>query len=139
MLDHFATRQQDRSEVTLDRMWEVLAAEGNAFSRGEVVAVFRSLQSLGAGAFVIGRRRHPSRFQRRVNLIELAKAARGDSESLPSPPVSAVQPLATVKSDVIAHRYVLRPDFTLTIHLPSDLTSAEANRFGEFVKTLPFN
>lgn len=35
------------------------------------------------------------------------------------------------------HIYPLRPDFTVTLELPRDLTTAEAERLGAMLKTLP--
>lgn len=141
-LDHFASRQQDRSEMTVDRTWELLAAEGHALTRADIINAFRSLEEIGAGKFVIGRKGHPSRFVRSVSLIELGRIAKGEeTTSLPVEAVTtpAQPPIPSAKSDVISHRYVLRPDFTVTIQLPADLTQPEASRLSEYVKTLPFS
>jgi hypothetical protein len=141
-LDHFASRQQDRTEMTVDRMWELLSSEGNVLARADIIYTFRCLEETGAGRFVIGRKGHPSRFLRSVNLIELGRIAKG--EDLPSSngenvAHAAVPPASPPKSDVIPHRYVLRPDFTVTIQLPADLTPPEATRLSDYVKTLPFS
>jgi hypothetical protein len=144
-LDHFAARQQDRSEMTVDRMWELLASEGHVLTRADVIETFRNLQQVGAGKFVIGRKGHLSRFQRSVSLIELGRIAKGgdtpSAQVLSPVPVVSVQgpPVPALKSDVIVHRYVLRPDFTVTLQLPADLTQSEASRLSEYIKTLPFS
>ncbi|MGZ5441160.1 MAG: hypothetical protein ACXW5U_05345 [Thermoanaerobaculia bacterium] len=137
VLDHFASRQQDRTEINVDRMLELLGGEGYVLSRSEVIEVFRALEKLGAGTFIVGRKKYPSRFQRTVNLIELGKAARGETQTVPV--TRSESHASTIKSDVIAHRYVLRPDFTVSLQLPQDLTTSEATRLAEFLKTLPFS
>ena len=124
--------------MNVDRMLELLGADGQVLSRSEVIEVFRALEKLGAGTFIVGRKKHPSRFQRTVNLIELGKAARGDNQTVVAVTRSDLPPPA-IKSDVISHRYVLRPGFTVSFQLPQDLTTIEATRLAEFLKTLPFS
>jgi hypothetical protein len=41
-------------------------------------------------------------------------------------------------AQTIRHEYRLRPDFTAEIELPEDLTTREALRLADFLKTLPF-
>jgi hypothetical protein len=38
----------------------------------------------------------------------------------------------------IEHRFKLRPDLTVRLSLPGDLTRKEAERLADFVHTLPF-
>lgn len=136
VLDHFASRQRDRSETTIDRVHELLLAEGKSLTRTEVVHVFRELHGIGAGIFVIGRKGHPSRFRWSVSATQLARFAAGED----TPVNLAVKPDSPrERSDVIAHRFVLRPAFTVSFQLPSDLSSTEATRLSDFIRTLPFN
>lgn len=44
---------------------------------------------------------------------------------------------AMVPDDFVAHRFLLRHGTFITLHLPSDLTTNEARRLAEFVKSLP--
>jgi hypothetical protein len=137
ILDQFASRQQDRAEVTVDRLLQLLAAEGHEISRRDIIGTLRKLQEIGAGAFVVGRKGQQSRFVRAVNLADLGKLARGGGETS-APRTAIASPATAAAKDVVAHRYVLRPDFTVTVQLPTDLSSAEATRLAEFIKTLPF-
>ena len=36
------------------------------------------------------------------------------------------------------HSFQLRPDASIALELPSDLTQLEARRLAEFIRTLPF-
>lgn len=136
LMDHFAGRQRDRAETTVDRLFERLIAEGKPVTRSDLVQVFRELQGLGAGSFIVGRKGHPSRFRWSVSSVELGKAAPGGEASVPVPRPAKSQ--SRERSDVISHRFVLRADFTVSFLLPSDLSSAEAARLSDFVRTLPF-
>jgi hypothetical protein len=135
LLDHLAARQRDRSETTVDRLHELLLTEGKQLSRAEIVQGFRSLEKVGAGNFVLGRKGHPSRFRWSVSSTQLAKAAAGEQASIKARASPTIPP---TRREEIGHRFVLRPDFTVSFHLPSDLSSTEAARLSDFIKTLPF-
>ncbi|HYI12734.1 MAG TPA: hypothetical protein VEK57_27035 [Thermoanaerobaculia bacterium] len=91
----------------------------------------------GAGTFIVGRNQRPTRFHHTVDAVTLANAARGEGEGVAgadTPPLAGGGDAAAV----IDHRYVLRPDFHITVRLPTDLTKTEATRLAEFIRTLPF-
>jgi hypothetical protein len=125
--------------VTVDGIREALADAGTSCNRRDVIAVFKKLQHIGVGFFIVGRRSLPSRFapSPSLSLSEIGHAARGSSapggDRAPGPRAAGRQPIG-----LISHRYVLRPDFLLTVGLPSDLTRTEATRLAEFIKSLPF-
>lgn len=137
ILDQFAARQQDRLEVSVDRLEQLLATDGLHFSRPEVIQVLRDLDSIGAGKFVVGRKGHESRFVRTVRLSDLGRAAR-DEGGDPGTEQPTSKDELRPNSDTVNHRFALRPGFFVTVALPGDLTSLEASRFAEFIKTLPF-
>jgi len=66
----------------------LLAGEGQAFERREIIALFRQLEKAGCGQFVEGRRGWPSRFVWSVGLTGVGRAAAGDA-----------QPIAQILSD----------------------------------------
>ena len=139
LLDHFAARQRDRTENTLDRLYEVLVGEGKPVARADLVRVLRALQGLGAGLFILGRKGHPSRFRWIVSSVQLGKAAAGEEVSLQVPVAPEAPSRERDRSDVISHRFVLRPDFNVSFLLPSDLSTSEASRLADFIRTLPFD
>lgn len=131
ILDHFASRVRDRRVVKVDQIEKVLSD----ITRADIIDVFRKLEELGFGRFVVGRRGASSRFEREVSLPSLGKAAAGqgtivaasnDSDDTDEEP-------ATVR-----HQYRLRPTFAAQIELPADLTEKEAERLASFIRTLPF-
>lgn len=130
MLDHFASRVKDRKVVEVDRMMAILPD----ITRADIIDVFKKLEELGFGRFVVGRRGASSRFEREVSLISLGRAAAGQD---------AIIAVADDSDDAdeavtIRHEYRLRPNFSAQIELPADLTVKEAERLASFIRTLPF-
>ncbi len=131
ILDHFASRIRDRKVVEVDRLMKILPE----ITRADIIEVFKKLGELGFGQFVVGRRGASSRFERKVSLPSLGRAAAGhdsviaiaeDSDDAGDEPIT------------IHHEYRLRPTFTAQIELPADLTVKEAERLASFIRTLPF-
>lgn len=135
-LDHTAQRERNQSETKVDRILSVLANEGNQFSRGDVVELFRSLEELGCGQFVAGRRGWPSRFVWYVGMVSVGRAAAGEPQVIQDISAESADPESS--SDSLKHVFHLRPEIQVSIDLPSDLSSAEAERLSSFIRTLPF-
>jgi hypothetical protein len=81
-LDHAAKRERDQSETKVDRILVLLRAEGHAFPRRDIIALFRKLQDQGCGQFVEGRRGWPSRFVWSAGLTSVGRAAAGESQPI---------------------------------------------------------
>ena len=123
-------------------LWIVDALEGmvRTLGRGAIVDALRALESLGGlGTFVVGRRGQPSRFQWRedphnvTGALEILTAQDATSrlrENLPAAPSEA--------PELLNHHFRLRPNLTVELRLPENLTSTEAARLADFIKTLPF-
>jgi hypothetical protein len=62
-----------------------------------------------------------------------AASGQGTVEAVSREPDEEDKALQTIR-----HEYRLRPDFTAQIELPEDLTTREAARLADFLKTLPF-
>jgi hypothetical protein len=146
--DHLASRRNSSRETTVDRLLQVLSQGGSEVSRRELIALLQSLEPVGAGDFVVGRRGQPSRFRWAVGMVGLAKAARGDADAAiesiditerASEPDDEQSTVLTLPADFIAHVYQLRPGTQVTLNLPANLTSREATRLAEFIRTLPFD
>lgn len=80
--DHAARRERDQSETKVDRILVLLQAEGQAFLRRDIIALFRKLQEQGCGQFIEGRRGWPSRFVWSAGLTSVGRAAAGDSHPI---------------------------------------------------------
>jgi len=133
-LDHAAQRERDRTDTTVDRTITILADTGRKISRGDAIELFRRLEELGCGQFVIGRRGAPSRFVWAVGIVSVGKAAAGESQVVEVIPETPIQTRETLN-----HTYHLRPDRQIVLELPIDLTSREAERLAAFIRTLPMN
>jgi hypothetical protein len=136
VFDHFASRERDRRETTIDRLRKNLADDGVNISRGDAIGIFRRLEDLGCGRFVTGRRGHESRFKWDVGLVAVGQAAAG--ESVPIEATSSIDLVEPV-DDMLEHRFHLRKNLDVPVRLPADLTSTEAARLAAFIQTLPFD
>jgi hypothetical protein len=138
VFDHFARRTYNATETKTDRLLALLNSNGQIVSRGELISLFRQLEKLGYGQYIAGRHGHPSRFIWKVSIVSVGQAAAGESQN-----VEAISSEEQKQNDdgvgIIPHVYQLRPELQVTLELPSDLSSREAERLSEFLKTLPFN
>jgi hypothetical protein len=77
LFDKLAQRQRDAGKTTIDQLSDKLS-----ISRGESVALARSLEQAECGEFIVGRRGAPSRFRWDYSCISLGKAAAGETGEL---------------------------------------------------------
>jgi hypothetical protein len=147
--DYLAARSKNAHETTVDRLLEELARDGQGVSRRDLIGLLQALQQHEAGEFIVGRRGQPSRFRWKVGMIGLAKAVRGEEgaaiESIDETDAAAETNGDDAHGDgrtapgTIQHVYQLRPDTQVRLDLPANLTTKEAHRLAEFIKTLPFD
>ena len=133
-LDHAARRERDRAEITVERAQTILRDEGVEASRGDVVSLYQQLEELGCGKFIVGRWTKHSRFAWSVSVVSVGKAAAGEQPSVAEVPETSVD---SEEMESLSHSYHLRPETTVTIELPVDLSAHEAERLAAFIKTLP--
>ncbi len=138
ILDHFASRERNWSQTSVDRLQVNTATDGHPLSRGEVIAVFKRLEELGCGKFIVGRRGGASRFEWEYGMVDVGRAAAGE----PAEPESISPEEKDSEEErlerMLDHRFRLRRDLVVSLSLPADLSQVEAGRVAEFVKTLPF-
>ena len=77
LFDWTASRERDATATSIDRISNRLGV-----SRGEAVALARSLEQAGCGQFIVGRRGQPSRFEWEYSCISLGQAAAGEDVKL---------------------------------------------------------
>lgn len=136
ILDHFASRERNWSETTVDRLRWNLEQDGHGISRGDVIETFRRLENLDCGRFIPGRKGHASRFKWSVGLVAVGQAAAGESVKIePTPANTPSEP----PDDLLEHRFRLRKAVDVSFRLPADLKAAEAARLAAFIQTLPFD
>ena len=136
VFDHLARRTNNARETKTDRLLAILNSNGHTVSRGELIQLFRRLEEAGYGDYIAGRHGHPSRFVWHVGLVSVGQAAAGESST-----VEAISANEQTEDGIgiISHVYQLRPELQVTLELPSDLSSKEAERLADFLKTLPFH
>jgi hypothetical protein len=121
-------------------------------ARPQIIEFLKSLADWKWGAFVTGRKGHQSRFESKLGLKNIGQLAGGSpdeedtepgTEDIPSTnSVSRTDEVAASTATVpqiLKHRFLLRPDYAINLDLPLNMTNAEAIRFAEFIKSLPFN
>ncbi|WP_176114262.1 hypothetical protein [Burkholderia cepacia] len=141
-LESLADRTKDMRITTVDQVVRRFRA-----SRSDVVELFKQMQEIGLGDFVVGRRQSPSRFVWHARMTEVGQVATGELDS-----VTLVEPEELDDSDeeklsieedddfldCYEHPFKLRKGFEpIVLSLPKDLTQAEAERIAAFVKSLP--
>jgi len=133
--DHLAGRNNNQNETKLHRIIGHLKSEAYEFKRAEIIAAFRKLEEADVGKYVEGRHGWPSRFVWEAKSLHIASHA---TDGLPpiQEPESEDEP--SEEADFIEHTFVLRPDISISLELPSDLSSQEASRLAMFLKSLPF-
>ena len=135
-LDHAAQRERDWSETSVERTLTILNTQGSDVSRGEVVSLFKHLEELGCGQFIIGRRGKPSRIAWSASIVSVGRAAVGEQQVVVELPPTEVATEA-INGELLTHTYHLRLASAVTFALPADLSPQEAARLAAFIKTLP--
>lgn len=134
-----AVEDTRKGEIILEQIWppserlaEVrklqneLERHGERVERAEVVEFLKSMSKHGYGNYIVGRKGWDTRLEWNERIHDLPVEGNG---SLPAQPTS----------QTIDHKFVLRPGFEVSLVLPEDLSSREAERLGDFIKTLPFD
>jgi len=145
LFQNLAKREKNSLISKVERMQSLLANEGIAINRSDVIWFFQELERLNCGKFrksrtLKGGGYNPARFEWRVELISVGRAAIGEAETVsPTNPEHLSTPEDDTTGVTIKHPYQLRPNLKITIELPADFSSREAQRVSDFVKTLPFD
>lgn len=135
-LEHAASRQRNQSETNVDRALQILRNDGHDVTRQQVIAMFQGFKECACGQFVTGRRGWPSRFVWSTAMISVGRAATGEQDQVEQLTEESTE--SEGERDWITHSFQLRPELTLELDLPANLTAQEARRIARFVETLPF-
>jgi hypothetical protein len=152
ILAHFAGLPDHCTSVTVTSLEADLANVERP--RPQIIRFLRHLEEKNWGTFKTGRRGRDSRFEsphglKKIGrqLVEPASPANqesyqskdGQNVEVPSNGVAGAPLAEESRSQDLKHQYLLRPNYPLTIILPVDLTTGEANRLADFIKSLPFH
>jgi hypothetical protein len=141
-----SARQRHQTETLVRRAAEVCHVE-----YWQMKEVFQKLAEMGIGTYITGRRGFESRVRWLYGLRSIGRAARGEQQALVSlqdedfgpEEDEGVEPtvaltVAEATHIVTEHSYKLRPNHTLQLTLPTDLSAREAERLAGWIRTLPF-
>jgi len=141
VIEVLSQRKNNVSELTLDAVAKELKNETTpSYAVNKTLwSFFRELAAAGVGEAIVGRRGKPSRFVWSELMMDVLAALRGEgAASAPDRP-SGEGATVTTPSELVEHRFVLRPSFTARFSLPADFTAAEAARLAKFIEALPFD
>ncbi len=132
---------------------QVLREEGHPCNVSQVTAVFRSLEDLGCGKYITGRRGKKSRFRWWLPMISIGQVATGEEVQVEEDEAGLSDMVGVSEEEEaseaeagdledaawITHTFFLREDVEIQLELPSDLTRFEAKRLSTFIDSLPFD
>jgi len=135
--DYIAQREH-QGTIEVDTIMEVIVGP----YRADAIMVARTMEEIGLGKFIIGRRGSPTRLEWFFRSDSVGQLACGDIDELLSlegedeGSDEMEEPVVGVWQ--IVHSFRLRPDESVRFQLPSNLTQQEAGRLSDFIKSLPF-
>lgn len=97
LLDYFASRERNRESTNFNRLLTVMSGQDEPPTRARIREVLRSLEKLGFGTFVIGRRGHVTRFEWSMPLTEVGMTAQIPVKLTKTQTRRAAKPVAAVK------------------------------------------
>ena len=135
--DHTAERAKNQNETALHRIMHYLEYEGEDYKRSDLIAAFRLLEEAECGRYVEGRHGWKSRFVWAVKSKLVSGAAEGTQSKAELVAPDSPEDDA-LEEEMIEHTYILRPDLSISIDLPVDLSRNEAERLAQFIGSLSF-
>lgn len=144
LMEQLAERQREpnHGETSVEDIEEFFR------DRQEAVNFLKQLGEAECGQFFTGRRGRPTRIEwAACGALPIAKAF---LQATAETPVSDGEDSAAElnfsnvtlhrqsSSELHSHPFLLRPDLTLSIALPLNLTKEEANRLADFIRAIPF-
>ena len=134
LLDYFASRERSSKKTSVDR---AEAVTGEDYY--DLVNVFKELESIGVGKFVVGRKGHESRMVWQYDIISIGQAARLEEEELEAVPSDADEDDGKPNSiEMKEHQFYLRPDLKIELQLPADFNGSDANKMKAWLDFLTF-
>jgi hypothetical protein len=145
LLDYWGSRKYNQTESAANRLVALLDKLGVSGTYREVVDFLKSLEDVGCGRFLRGRKGHPTRLEWHVRMQSVGWAAAGKKETVERISVgeSAEEAgeeitRAAPSVDMMIVKYPLRPelDVLVEVTMPKLITEREAQRLADFIRTL---
>ena len=137
LFEIFARRKKDSKQMTVERAAKLAACDYRSMTQ-----IFKELDEIGVGKFVVGRRGHPSRIEWSYSIQSLGEIAEGQIDQPQE--ISSHSDIDDEIDDELEeasnlqHEFQLRDDFKIKLSLPNDLNPKEAERLALFIKAIPF-
>jgi hypothetical protein len=104
----------------------------------EAKELFKGIEELELGKFIVGRHAHPSRLQWHSTLSSIAAVAMGETDAF-EPTGRGAAPKRDVASQLIEYVFQLRRDLKIKLSLPADFSQQDIVRLTAFLQTLPLS
>jgi hypothetical protein len=101
-------------------------------------ALFKGIDHLGLGKFIVGRRTHSSRLQWQYTLQSIAAVAMREADVF-EPVGRNPLPSRDAGSQLIEYVFQLRRDLKIKLSLPADFSQQDIVRLTSFLQTLPLS
>ena len=134
LLDYYAERERSSKKTSVDRA-EFVTGEDYY----DLVAVFKKLESIGVGKFLVGRKGHESRMVWDYDVVSIGQAAQSKEDELEPVPKDAEE--NDGREDEVKmkdHEFYLRPDLKLSLTLPDNFTVEDANKMKAWIDFIIF-
>ncbi len=153
VLSTLASRMRLRHFTDLTRLKTILISEGKKIVNEDFMSLFQSLERLGIGSVVYGRKNKPDRFEwfyslkdvgkaalnrpydalNRMNVVEMSPRRKVKNLPAEAPQTTAIaSPAAT--SDTNRVFIYIRPKLTLDLALPTDMSDDEIIMVSEAIR-----
>lgn len=132
LFDWFSTRLKG-ARTTKARV----AAERTGCDYADIISLFRRLDELGVGRFLVGRKGQESRMEWSYDVHTLVLLSNGEIDLAEAVAEDAPE-FDEEEAGNVRHRYALRPNYEIELALPADLRPREADRLANWIRTLPF-
>jgi len=124
-------------QITIDE-----AIRDSGEERSQVIDFFKKCAEAGVGNYIIGRRTQPTRLELNMSDSQIKEAVKA-SKAMPGVTISIPSESTTDKfaeqDNVIKHTHLLRAGQKISIELPADFNSKDAERLKAWIDTIPFD
>ena len=134
LFDYYAARARSSKKTSVDRA-EFVTGEDYY----DIVAVFKTLEAIGVGKFLVGRKGHESRMVWDYDVISIGQTAQSLEDELEPVPKDAEEDDG--RDDAVKmkdHEFYLRPELKISLSLPNDFSESDANKMKAWLDFIVF-
>lgn len=133
-MEYLASRQRHASEMTVEKAMKAIPGA----TRAEVIQMFKSLETLGIGDWLLGRHGKKTRFEWKAYPGDVAKAWAGEIDGIPLEAKGTDFEDQEEEPDFVEHKLQLRRNIEISLSLPVDLSDKEASKIARWIENLAF-